>query len=459
MAVREYYGLSGQLVTTLAPGSTAIAVDTAMSGAIVASGFVNGQDETYFALEGGGKYEIVKVLAVNGNILSVEREIYGEASPQPVGTKLSYVVTSYAIIAGLGNLSPNVVLEGTGITTTQKISNNEYTINTVGPNFSGRGIRILGTYPDIEFVALNANGCEADDGVDSEGITQVTPEGLVSATVNGQELIIGVEPPQFTAGTNIQIDGAWPNYTITATAGSGTVGEVGVGTGLTLTGNPSVNPNISLSNTGVVAGTYGGVAINAQGQITAVPLGFNPISEIVAEPGISAVRTGGTYTLTAAEGAIGVPGMVALADHTDPFDPNDSTNAATPAVVAAALATLVTGSAAGASNFTPEAGTEYTNIIGATTVAVQLADNTQKALVIAEVTAVDGSDPALAPLLGIAVYDAAPAILKGNRKIGQSQQQISFIITGPFNSSVTLVTTALPTGVTIQSYSLSVLKV
>lgn len=462
MAVRQYYGLQGSLVATVNNVSGAILVSSSLSGAIAASGFVNGVDETYLSIATANFYELVMVTAVNGNALTVQRGQGGTtAQAFPIGSAIKYEVTSEAIITQIGVVTNIVTMTGTGIAQVVNPATNVFEINTDMPRFVGKnGIDILGVYPDYTFIyTSDEGGCCGNGGSaggSGGGLANVIGEGLVTAFINGDTATVRVVSPTFTPGPNISITGAWPNYTIGATAGSGTVSSVSAGAGLTLTGSPSVNPTISMSSSGVVAGTYGGVAINARGQITTVPVGFNPISTVVGGAGLTAVRLGDTVTLTPVVAAIGVRGIVALADPADPFDPLDALKAATPAVVAKGLLT-VGSTVAGVNSFTSEVAALYTNTIAPSNTALVLLAG-KSALVIAEVTMVDGTDASVAVNFGMAVFDGSAAIVKGNRKVTQNIQQITFVITGAINTSLTIVTTAVPAGASVQSYSLSVAK-
>jgi hypothetical protein len=459
MAVREYYGARGTLQQNIAAGSAVLQVNPNLSGAIAAT-FVNGADKAFFSLQTANFYELVQVIAVNGDLLTVVRAQGGTvAQAFPIGTEVVFQVTSAAIIEEIGAISTTVTLTGSGLTQITPGGTNVYNINIPVPNFSGDGaINVIGTYPDIQFTyTREPDDCCGDDteGSTGQAITTIVGEGLVTAFVNGDEAIVRVTAPVFTAGAGVSIIGAWPNYTISATSGSGTVSSVGVGAGLTLTGSPTVNPTLSITNTGVVAGTYGSIAINSRGQITAVPVTLNPVSIIVAGAGLGYSRTGDSVTLTPAVAAVGVAGIVALADETDPFDPLDNTTAATPAVVALALESLVTADVLSASSYNGEIDADYTNLISGSNVAVTLGTG-QKALVSAEVVMVDGTTPLTPVAFGIGVFSTAPARINSNRKVTQSIQNMQFTIVGPFTGTLGIATTAVPVGASVTSYSLNV---
>lgn len=458
MTIREYYGVSGTLQGSISAATAVLPVSSALSGAIAAT-FVNGVDSTYFSLRTGNFYELVKVTNVAGNNLTVLRGQLGTvAQVFPIGTELKYEVTSAALLALVGVIPNTVNIQGTGLAQVSSPVLNTFDINVPAPVFLGDDrISVLGTYPNLQFTYTQEQNdcCDTETGATGQAITNVVGEGLVVAFVNGEDAIVRVTPPVFTSGANISVTGAWPNYTISATAGSGTVASVNAGAGLSLTGSPTVNPTLLIANTGVIAGTYGGVGINVRGQITVVPPTFNPVSIVVAGAGLGYARVGDQVTLTPVVGNIGVKGIVEFADHTDPFNPLDASTAATPAVVALALNSLVTASVAGVNSYTGESDASYTNTISGSTVPLVLASG-EKALISAEVVMVDGTTPLTPVSFGIAVFSNAPAKLKSNRTINQSLQNMQFVLDGPFSGSVTILTTAIPGGSTITTYSLNV---
>lgn len=456
--IRKYYGLEGTLAANASSGTTVILVNNSLSGSI-AETFVNGVDTTYLALSVNGAYEIVKVTAVSGNALSVDREQDGTvASAFPLGASVAFIMPASAIIEEIEDSGPIVPISitGLGIITANEVSPGDFTVDATAPTFEGlNGISILGAWPNYTILwTQQDNECCGDQSSEGGvGITTINFGGIVEGFVNGNEATIFANTPSFTNGPGITVAGAWPNYTISAVGGGGTVTSVVEGAGITITGNPNVNPTVSVANTGVTPGIYGDIEVNARGQITSIAVGFAPISSITPTEPVNAVRTGGDVAISVDLAAIGVPGVVALADETDTFDPLDNVNAATPAVVAQALSTLVLPVVAGASAYIGEADADYVNTISGSAVAINIAAG-EKAVVYAECTMLDPALPTDPVHFGMAVFSATPTRIKANRKVNQATQNMSFVVDGPINSSLAIVTTAIPAGATVVSYSL-----
>lgn len=454
MAVKNLYGVKGQLALAASSVATIVKVDASLAGAIVASGFVNGVDETYFSIKSANIYEVVKITAVNGQDLTVVRGIDTTAQAFPIGAILEHVVTAQGVIAAIGPITSVVQITGDGIAAVTNPSGENWDVSVPAPNFLGEGgISVMGTYPNMTFSFTPADCCGDEEGVGVTGITSMEGSGIATAYAAAGVGYVAVSPPVFT-GVGVTITGAWPNYTFTVAGGTaGTVTSVGVGSGLTLSGSPTINPTISITNTGVVAGTYGGVVINARGQISAVPVGFNPLSTITTNAPLSHNRVGANEDLSISAAAIGAAGVVALTDQTDPFNPADVATAMTPAAVAVALATVNTSTVVGASSYAGEADAAYTNNISGSNIAVDIPAG-RKLIVHAEVTMLDGVDPTLPIAFGLAVFNSTPAKVKSNRIVSQCTQQMSFVLDGPLNTTLSISTTAIPAGSSVISYSL-----
>jgi hypothetical protein len=461
MAVKNLYGLSGQLAVAINSLAAVIRVDPTLAGAIAASGFVNGVDSTYFAITANNVYEVVKVTGVTGQDLSVVRGVESDPQAFPVGSRLNFVVTAAGVLETIGPINSTVQLAGTGLAEVTNPSGDNWNINVDVPVFTGTGgISVLGEYPNMTFTYTPQDCCGDDVGGSGDGITSLTGVGIATAYNTGAAGYVNVAAPVFT-GSGVTITGTWPNYTFTVTAtGAGTVTSVAAGAGITVTGAPTVTPTVGITNTGVVAGTYGGVVINARGQITTIPAAFNPVSIVNVTAPLTVSRPSSAETITLAINTAGIDtlGAVALVDHTDPFDPTNTTQAMTPAAVATAMATLGSASAAGNNSYSGEAAVSYTNAIGGSATAISLLSG-EKAIVYAEVTVLDGAAPLTPVDYGIAVFNAGGTMIKGNRIMEQSQQVISFLIDGPVSATTFgISTTALPGGSSLISYSMYIQK-
>lgn len=459
MTIRNYYGLQGTLSAAINDSLAVLPVNNALASAIAAN-FVNGSDETYLSITSANLTEVVKVTAVNGNYLTVTRHESGTtAYAFPMGSKVSFVLTAEAVYAGMDSASLGISITGAGIAKVGETGGNTFSVEVDEPTFNGSGgISIQGSWPEFEFAYEAPEGnCCGGSGNGSGTEYDFSGSGIVEVYQNGNQVGIGVARPQFE-GTGITITGSWPylDFTVDGGSGSGTVTSVSAGAGLSLTGSPTVNPTLAISNTGVVAGDYGGVVINARGQITAVPTGFDPVSVVAAGTNVSVDRLGDTATVNVPDGDIGVRGALALSDPTDPFDPEDDENAISPAGVAAALAELGTITAVSASYFTAELVGEYSNVVAPTAQAITV-EAGKYALVIAEASIVNATTPENPENFGIAVLGSS-GVIQGNKKITQSQQSATFLITGAFADTITLATTAVPVGASLISYSLVVLQ-
>lgn len=459
--IREYYGVRGTLTANVSAAGTVLTVSPDLSGAIAASGFVNGTDVTYFSLRAANFFEVVKVTSVAANQLTVQRGQVGTTGIAfPVGTEIVYEVTSEAIIAQIGVIATDVTITGDGIAEVQLLAPRNYRINVPPLQLQGlRGIEITGTWPEFDIAFVGDDSCCGPDGgtgTSGDGITVIEGLGLVTAYVNGNVATVQVTPPVFTAGAGISIVGAWPNYTISATSGSGTVSSVSAGPGIGITGSPSVNPSVYILNTGVVAGNYGGMAVNSRGQITAIPATFNPVSIVNAIGALNISRVADAIDLSIDNAAVGVRGAVELTDEAAPFDPLDTSTAMTPASTQTALETLPLPLPTHASNYTPETPTDYDTPVSGASMSLTLATG-QSAIINADVTMVDGTTPLTPVAFAMGIFNGT-TLIKGNRKITQSQQSMSIQVNGPLSATIAVATTPPPSGSTVQGYSLTVTK-
>lgn len=460
MAIKTYYGLSGTTQSALDESNTFVQVSAAFSGTLVSGGFVNNEDETYLLISSAGKSEVVKVTAIEGTLLTIEREQSGTLPiPHPLGATIAFVLTAEAVSNNVV-VDIDIVSENENMLTIER-DGNVFSLNIDSPTFTGeRGIDIIGKWPDItiDYTAPEGNCCGGGSSSSGGGaINGIEGEGIVHVNVNGSGVAtVNVDPPYFNGSGGISISGEWPYYNFEVAGGGGgggTVTSVSAGAGLTLTGSPSVNPTLAITNTGVTPGDYGGIQINGRGQVTAVPATLNPISIAVAGSGISISRLSDAVTITSTDGAVGVRGALALADDSDDFDPLDDVNAVSPAYLDMVLTGISKVSIASTSYSLSEMFADYSNAIGGTAQSLVLTTG-QKAFILAEATMLNASTPATPVNFGIGVLSAS-AVIGGNKKMTQSQQSITFMLTGPFNDTIALATTAVPSGSTVISYGLT----
>lgn len=459
-----YTKVNGTLTADISSVLTLLPLDLATIALLQANVNFAGGEWTYLKLDNGTYSEEVKVTSVSGSYAVVVR------GPTPMA--FSYLDTTVSDVVGVDAIKDIVAgtpvvssttVTGTGLATVVQTGNN-YNVNVAALNLTSEansGIAVMGTYPNLTLaLELDQGGCCPGEGTSTgTGLNSlVVNSTILQGTLVGAVLTLTLQTPVFTGAGTVAVTGTWPNYTITGAggAGTGTVTSVAVGDGLSLTGNPAVNPTISMANTGVTAGDYGGFVVNARGQITQIPLGFNPISSIAVPQGATVSRVGGAVTITLDSADIAVPGIVALADHTQPVDSADVQKAVTPALLAAALGG-VGQAAAIAGSGTGEADALYTNIISTTTVTVDLAAG-EKAMLLGEVTILDGTAPLTPVAFGIGVFDAANVKRHAGKKMTQSSQSILGFINGPYSGALTIVTTAVPAGATVQSAFLAAIE-
>lgn len=444
-----YIKVNGTLTADISAATTLIPVDANTYSILSANVNFAGGDWTYLSLDNGVYSEEVKVTGLSNGYLIVTRSCSGSSAHtfSAANTSVYNVVGSDAIkdiIAA--NPSPtDLTVQGTGLATTSQVDN-VVTINVPLPQFTGSGgISILGNWPNFEFAYEGASEgcCGGSSGGSSINLSLVVNSSILTGSWSNNILTLGLSAPTFTGSGSVTVSGSWVDgYTISGAGGggTGTVTSVAGGTGISITGSPNVNPTVSITATGVAAGTYGGFTFNAQGQLTAVASGFSPIGGIAFANGADVASSGTNYTVTLHTADVGVQGIVELADSSTALDSSDDSSAVTPKILSQAISALA-GSVQGAGSSTGEADAAYTNILSATAINVSLSA-TQKAIIIGEVTVV-GPTPGTPVQWGLGVFDSSIVRQYASKSITQSKQTCVFMINGPLNKSISLATTDL----------------
>jgi hypothetical protein len=415
-------------------------------------------DYTFLLLGAGATAEVVVAHYSETQNWTVERAAAGSTlRAHASGEVVSFILTPAAVANEVS--VPGFSIVPRGLITLVSQSSNEATIEVPYPEFQGHGIAISGSWPALNFsLVQDDTGCcgSSTGGSSAGGITSLFGNGLAVVAQSGSTASITVAPPSFT-GTGITITGDWPNVNFEADGSAGGVESVTAGVGIVVTGTPGQNPVVNLQATGVTAGTYGGLVVNAYGQFTAIDPTFNPPSTITSDGIINAVRVGNVLTLSIDAAAEGVVGVVALADADNPLDPADRTTAVTPALLASVIDALAGATVAGFSTYSPEATALYTNIVSASPIAIDLAAG-ENMLVHAHITMLDTAAPLTPVAFGMGIFNSSAALIQANRSMTQSQQSMTALLTGPLSTGLVLATTAVPSGSSVVSSSMTAIK-
>ena len=467
MLVLLFDKLLGQTTGSISSIQTSIPVDPDVAAALSGVDFAGG-DWTYLEISDDTATEEVKAIDLAGTTLVVERGASG--STATAFDSGAYLVPKFGQDAVIDTITANpsasaTTVAGAGLAAASNVDD-DWTITVTAPNFAGDGgITVLGSWPNYT-IALDSDssGCcpgEGSSGSSSGGVTTVNvSSSILQGSIAGSILSLSLTAPTFSGASGVTVTGAWPNYTITgsgAGGGVGTVTQVYAGSGISITGDPTDTPTIAIANTGIAAGTYGGITVNARGQITGISGSFNPIWDVtIPGDGGSVLVSSNIATITLDDGAVGVKGIVELADSSDTFDPLEDTKPITSKILADYGATLTGIGGAGTS--AGESDGTYTNAVVASTIAVNIATG-ESVILIGDVVILDNTTPETPVAFGVAVFGSTSGKLYSSLIATQSKQSIVATVAGPINESVYIQTTAVPAGSTLQSATLAAIRI
>lgn len=452
MAFVPLLGFQTNLAATLLNSATQMLLPASAASTIAS--LVGVGDYSILALNNGVNFEIVYVTGVTGGAVNIMRAQEGTtAFTFGTGTDVRFVWTPVGIQETATAGTPVTI---TGINAASVTGSPNYVVDVPETAITaGTGISVTGAFPN--FTITNT-----DPGIPVPP-TEVTGSGVAQVTSILTGYNVNVDPVIFTNGTGISVSGTYPNFTITNTAPSpaspGTVTVVTPGTGIAITGTPSIAPVVGLANSGVTAGTYGGITVNAQGQIT--NMAANLITSITSNTTSLTVTTPtvGEVQLTQALATTATPGIVPLAAASSAASNNasDSTSAVTPAGINAVIAALpsTAPTISGAASLVPLSSALYTTSVGGSTVAINLASG-KKALVTAFMEMTDPANPTIVQTFAFGLFNGA-TLLAGNSSLPSSARTLSTVLTGPITGSLVLQHTALAGTTQLDSYALNVI--
>lgn len=444
-----YQTLGGTLTADIDSTTTLLPVDADTLAALQAEvDFANG-DWTYLKLANTTTIEEVKAIGVSSGALSVVRGTSG-STPTAFAAADTTISLSFGPDAVRDTVTTTATpstteLVGTGVAEVSE-ADNTYTINVAKPVLVGQnGAVVTGTYPSytISFEAIDTGCGGGSGGSTSGGVDTVTVNSTsLQASITGTTLALSLPTINLTAGANVSITGTYPDLTIASQQITPQTITVAAGGGITVSGDPTVNPTVGITNTGVAANTYAGIAINARGQITSIPTNFNVINTITFAAGGAAVVTDQTATITLDPASTSEEGIVKLTDSAATFDPTDDSTATTPKVVQQALQSIgskIQGNTTIGSGLVTSG---YTSMLAATPTNLTLAAG-QIAMVVGSFAGGNGSiaSPTGSPDIALLLKSSAGGAALAVQDKSPDAQTIVAFVTGPFDDVVKLYST------------------
>jgi hypothetical protein len=443
---------------------------------------------TYVAFADDSYREVVRITGISGTFASIVRGLDGTTARAWNANDCFTSVLGPSAIFDLvtqAAVDTSLSITGAGAVTVSQPSPRNYVISAPATNVQActdNAIEVLGSFPNfticIDRAALGT-GCtvssppslpmpDAGELIVGGGIIDVVYDDTIGV------YSISAPPVTITGGTHISVTGSYPNFTIDYTGpigGTGTVTSVSAGSGIVITGVPSVTPVVNLTNTGVVSGNYAGFQVDAQGRISSIPVTPGPhsgpimvydlFSDIETTNALSLSRSGHAVTLQAhpASTAVDGWGVIRLAPPTaaESRDAGDSLRAVSPAGLDAVLnafgAGVTQGTLGAASG---EAAASYSITAASTVVTVPAG---QALFLLANTVATHSTTPTTSVAdYGIGIF-VDSSLVAGTRIVPGNTQTLMARVTGSGPRVVELKHTALPSGFSLTTSQLSYLLV
>jgi hypothetical protein len=410
---------------------------------------------TAVSVTDGVNYEVMNIVGVTAGGADVIRGVDGTvAVPLAQGSQVRFVWTTDGV-ASLATGGPPVTLTGSG--DSHVTGGPAYNVDSPVWTFIGAGLVNVsyGATPYDVIISQNTIGAQVT----------VSGTGLAEVTGGPANYNVDVSEPNFVGAGGITVTGTWPNITITNELASGgtLMGVIG-GAGITVSGDLTLNPTISLSTVGPGIGTYGGIHLNAYGQVTAIDASLvtgitSPTSGVtIGGP------TAGVFSISVASATHSQQGLVVLAPTTGANDVANDTQAVTPAgianVVAGLTTTLTPASFAMFGNQNALSPAAYTNTISAFIINIPIVAAGKAVMIDIYVESYDPANPTVQQNFGIGLFDASVLLAGVSNVVACNVRRLKYLVTGPTTvaGSLTVKTTPLSGSQVIGSYHASIAK-
>ena len=441
------------ITALITPTSTVMKLPPAAAAQLLAAIGASGNFTT-LSLSNGVVSEIVYATGVSGVNVTISRAQEGTiAQTFSGGTVARFVWTQVSIQDIASGGTAGISITGSGSAT---VTGGPFAFNVAVPPgnlTAGSGIAVAGTWPNITITNTSPGG--------GGGSTLVTGSGQANVTAITGGYNVDVPTPTVGAGTGIAITGTWPNITIVNTdpgmGATGTVTSITAGSGIAVTGDPTVNPTVSLSPSGVTAGTYGGITVDTFGRVTNITAGLiTNISSLTPALTVGAPSIG-AITLTIANASTAAVGLIQRAVNTSAAssDPSDNATCVTPSGVAAVIGAQVPVQIITDTSNVPLASASYTLSAIISGTALTLISG-KTAVVTVAIEESDPGAPTSVPNFGIGLFTGATFIDGNSDNVPGAARTLTTKIVGPFTGVLSAKVTALAGSFAIQSKSISI---